>query len=63
MFPEQEKSKWALISKQPIKDPAGKILGIFCSFTDITSKKLLENKLIESEEKLNKIIKQYIFTC
>jgi PAS domain S-box-containing protein len=54
--PGTRKSKWALISKQPIKDPVGKILGIFCSFTDITSKKLLENKLIESEEKLNNLI-------
>ncbi|HEU4709269.1 MAG TPA: ATP-binding protein [Methylophilaceae bacterium] len=36
---------------QPIKDDAGKVIGIFVQGSDVTERKLAENRLRESEEK------------
>jgi|YNPMSStandDraft_1061717.scaffolds.fasta_scaffold00026_46 PAS domain S-box-containing protein len=48
---KEGRTKWLRTSKVPLKDNEGNIIGVLGTYEDITEKKLVEEKLKESEEK------------
>jgi len=49
------KKAWLETSKVPLQDENGQVIGILGSFTDITDRLNIENKLVESEEKYRRL--------
>ncbi len=43
---------WTIVSAQPIKDEDGNFTGSFSTFTDITDRKLMEERILKSEADL-----------
>jgi PAS domain S-box-containing protein len=49
MHPKTGKYIWLLINAHPILDPEGNVQTVICSFTDITERKKLEQKLLSEQ--------------
>ena len=49
------KQVWLETSKVPLHDDSGQVIGLLGSFTDITDRLNIKNKLVESEEKYRRL--------